>query len=156
MQLDDSTQVADGEGGTEARATAFNPKALLPFLKKIPTKRVVHLPNITTGLWPQRPLPDGALGNLPAGLPSAPSAHFRLLQHASYLQTLPVPGRTCNRSAVLCSKFPWHNGPPVAVAGGLSFHEPSRVPAWETISLQTVLHPDLCHFLLHSLPAALQ
>eukprot|EP00891_Asterochloris_glomerata_P004630 jgi/Astpho2/4630/Aster-00203 len=47
-QLDDSTQVADGEDGTEAMATAFKPKALLPFLKKVPTKRVVHLPNITT------------------------------------------------------------------------------------------------------------
>ena len=53
MQLDDSTQVADGEEGSEAAATAFKPKALLPFMKKVPTKRVVHLPNITTGPWQQ-------------------------------------------------------------------------------------------------------
>ena len=60
MQLEDSTQVADGEEGAEAMTTAFKPKALLPFMKKVPTKRVVHLPNITTGPWQQCPLPDGA------------------------------------------------------------------------------------------------
>ena len=126
MQLDESTQVADGEEGTEATATAFRPKALLPFLKKVPTKRVVHLPNITTGLWQQCSLPDGALGNLPAGLPSALLFHFYLLQRVSYPSILPVPSRVCSQSAVLCGASPCHSYPPVAVAGGPSFHGPSR------------------------------
>ena len=43
VQLDDRTQVK----ADEAEA-AFKDKAVLPFMKKVPVKRVVHLPNITS------------------------------------------------------------------------------------------------------------
>ncbi len=42
MQLDESTLVKEGEV-----ESAFKEKAVLPFMKKVPIKRVVHLPNIT-------------------------------------------------------------------------------------------------------------
>ena len=31
-----------------SEGTAFTPKTLLPFMKRLPVKRVVHLPNITS------------------------------------------------------------------------------------------------------------
>ncbi|KAL3157632.1 hypothetical protein ABBQ32_012079 [Trebouxia sp. C0010 RCD-2024] len=42
FQLDESTKVKTGEAGS-----AFKPKTLLSYMKKFPTKRVVHLPNVT-------------------------------------------------------------------------------------------------------------
>lgn len=42
MQLREDTKVKKGE-----EEAAFKPKTLLPFMKRVPVKRVVHLPNIT-------------------------------------------------------------------------------------------------------------
>ncbi len=41
-QLEETAGTAQNEEGT-----AYAPKALLPFGKRLPAKRVVHLPNIT-------------------------------------------------------------------------------------------------------------
>lgn len=155
MQLDDSTQVADGEDGTEAMATAFKPKALLPFLKKVPTKRVVHLPNITTGLWQQCPLPDGALGNLSAGLPSALPAHSHLLQRVPYLNALPAVGCAASHLLLLAP-------PPTTMALLLLLRLPQALSgaclenhfALVCAATQPAVVADSVH--LHILPAGLQ
>ncbi|KAK9811690.1 hypothetical protein WJX72_008444 [[Myrmecia] bisecta] len=45
FQLDENTKLAASE---EATGNPFGPKSLLPFLKRLPAKRVVHLPNATS------------------------------------------------------------------------------------------------------------
>ena len=42
MQLEETPGTLQNEEGT-----AYAPKALLPFGKRLPVKRVVHLPNVT-------------------------------------------------------------------------------------------------------------
>ena len=64
VQLDDSTQVKAGE--TEA---AFKDKPVLPFMKRVPVKRVVHLPNITAD-----PIKFSLRYNTSQGTPLPPDA----------------------------------------------------------------------------------
>lgn len=65
VQLDESTKVKTGEA-----ESAFKPKALVSYMKKFPTKRVVHLPNVTAdpikfallyNVSPGSGLPPGAI-----------------------------------------------------------------------------------------------
>ncbi len=72
MQLDPSTPVTalsdDPKGSV---ATALEPKTLLPFMKRMPVRRVVHLPstdaNEATFTLSHAPGPDGVL-LLPPGM----------------------------------------------------------------------------------------
>lgn len=42
-------QLLKTDGAAEnSEGTAFKPKTLLPFMKRLPVTRVVHLPNITS------------------------------------------------------------------------------------------------------------
>ena len=75
MQLDDSTQVKADE-----RESAFKDKAVLPFMKKVPVKRVVLLPNITAD-----PIKFSLLYNTSQGLPLPPGAASK--QMAEYTVT---------------------------------------------------------------------
>jgi len=72
LQLDESTQVKQGEG-----EAAFKDKAVLPFMKKLPIKRVVHLPNITADPIKFSLQYNTSQGSpLPPGVSSAEMAHF--------------------------------------------------------------------------------
>ena len=75
MQLDDSTKVKADEG-----EAAFKDKAVLPFMKKVPVKRVVHLPNITSD-----PINFSLQYNTSQGHPLPPGAASR--QMAEYVVT---------------------------------------------------------------------
>ncbi len=72
LQLDESTQVKQGEA-----EAAFKDKAVLPFMKKLPIKRVVHLPNITADPIKFSLQYNTSQGSpLPPGVTSAEMAHF--------------------------------------------------------------------------------
>lgn len=72
VQLDESTQVLQSE-----REAAFKDKAVLPFMKKVPIKRVVHLPNVTADPIKFSLQYNTSQGSpLPPGVSSPEMAHF--------------------------------------------------------------------------------
>lgn len=72
FKLDEGTQVKQGE--VEA---AFKDKAVLPFMKKLPIKRVVHLPNITADPIKFSLQYNSSQGSpLPPGVTSPEMAYF--------------------------------------------------------------------------------
>lgn len=72
FQLDKSTQVIQSE-----REAAFKDKAVLPFMKKVPIKRVVHLPNVTADPIKFSLQYNTSQGSpLPPGVSSPEMAHF--------------------------------------------------------------------------------
>lgn len=75
MQLSEDTQVKEGE-----QDTAFKPKTLLPYMKRVPIKRVVHLPNVTAD-----PIKFSLQYNISQGSPLPPGAASR--EMASYTLT---------------------------------------------------------------------
>lgn len=69
-------QLEQTDGALEnSEGTAFAPKTLLPFMKRLPVKRVVHLPNITSD---------------PVGIPSftCHACSSTLFIHTPYVQIL--------------------------------------------------------------------
>lgn len=64
MQLSEDTQVKESE-----QETAFKPRTLLPYMKRVPVKRVVHLPNVTAD-----PIHFSLHYNLSQGMPLPPGA----------------------------------------------------------------------------------
>ena len=64
MQLSEETQVKESE-----QAAAFKPKTLLPYMKRVPVKRVVHLPNVTAD-----PIHFSLHYNISQGMPLPPGA----------------------------------------------------------------------------------
>ncbi|DBA73173.1 hypothetical protein WJX79_004877 [Trebouxia sp. C0005] len=72
FKLDESTQVKQGE-----EEAAFKEKAVLPFMKRLPIKRVVHLPNITADPIKFSLQHNTSQGSpLPPGVTSPEMAHF--------------------------------------------------------------------------------
>jgi len=99
LQLDESTQVK--QGGGEA---AFKDKAVLPFMKKLPIKRVVHLPNITADPIKFSLQYNTSQGSpLPPGVSSAEMAHFVMTGVDSTLSKYNTTGKRhfCHCSLLL-------------------------------------------------------
>ena len=99
LQLDESTQVKQGE--VEA---AFKDKAVLPFMKKLPIKRVVHLPNITADPIKFSLQYNSSQGSpLPPGVTSPEMAHFVVTGVDSTLSKYNTTGkrRFCHHSLLL-------------------------------------------------------
>ena len=100
LQLDESTQVKQGEA-----EAAFKDKAVLPFMKKLPIKRVVHLPNITADPIKFSLQYNTSQGSpLPPGVASAEMAHFVVTGVDSTLSKYHTTGK---RHPFHHSLLPW-------------------------------------------------